>query len=259
MLRSVKEFEKYKIIASDGEIGNAYEFYFDDVKWIMRYLVVETGNWLSRKQVLISPAAVNSADWKNRTLTLNLTKKQIEDSPDISTDKPVSRQHEVELMNYYNWPQYWDWEMGMPYAPGAAFMSAAPIVNDDVSATTDNTKHSTAPRKGDPHLRSSREVIGYNIQATDDTVGHVEDFIVDDNSWIIRYMVIDTGNRLIGGKRVLLAPHWIERVEWTDSRVHVAISSTSLRNSPPYDPSQTLNRDYEELLYEYYGLPKYWV
>ena len=264
MLRSIKEIEKYSIIATDGEIGKAYDFYFDDLKWTIRYLVVETGGWLSKKQVLISPYSINKTDWKEKKLSLNLTKKQIEESPDVSTDEPVSRQNEIDLMKYYNWPGYWDWgEAGMPYTPGAAsFMASGPILNaGDVNSGL-NDEGLETPRnekKGDPHLRSCREIIDYSIQASDKETGHVEDFILDDGTWIIRYIVVDTGSWLTGGRKFLVAPHWIEKVQWADSMVHVVLNSENILSSPPYDASRTLNRDYEELLYEHYGLPKYWV
>ncbi|MCU7495442.1 MAG: PRC-barrel domain containing protein [Ignavibacteria bacterium] len=263
MLRSIKEVEKYRIIATDGEIGDAYDLYFDDVKWTIRYLIVETGGWLSKKQVLISPFAITKTDWQEKKLSLNLTQKQIENSPDVSTDEPVSRQNEIDLMKYYNWPRYWDWgEAGLPYTPGAAsFMASGPILNEgEVNAQKkEETQPQGSEKKGDPHLRSSREIIGYKIQATDTEIGRVEDFILDDATWIIRYIVVDTGNWLTGSKKFLVAPHWIEKVQWAESKVHVALKSEDIKNSPPYDPSQTLNRDYEKLLYEHYGLPKYWI
>jgi sporulation protein YlmC with PRC-barrel domain len=263
MLRSIKEIEKYRIIATDGEIGDVYDFYFDDAKWTIRYLVVETGGWLSKKQVLISPFSVAKTDWKEKKLALNLTKKQIENSPDVSTDEPVSRQNEIDLMKYYNWPRYWDWgEAGLPYTPGAAsFMASGPILNEGAmdEAKDNETQASQNEKKGDPHLRSSREITGYKIQARDKETGHVEDFILDDDTWVIRYIAVDTGTWLTGGKRFLVAPHWIEKVQWAESKVHVVLNSEDIKSSPPYDPSQTLNRDYEELLYEHYGLPKYWV
>ncbi|MGE5457800.1 MAG: PRC-barrel domain-containing protein, partial [Methanococcaceae archaeon] len=113
--------------------------------------------------------------------------------------------------------------------------------------------------EGDPHLRSSKEVTGYSIQGKNDAIGHVEDFIVDDKTWIVRYMVVDTGRKIFGGRKVLIAPHWIDKVDWAESKVFVALSTQSIKESPEYDSSAILNRDYEEILYEHYGLPKYWI
>ena len=67
--------------------------------------------------------------------------------------------------------------------------------------------------QNDPHLRSSAAVTGYHIQATDGDIGHVEDFLLDDRSWTIRFMVVDTTNWW-AGEKVLIAPAWIERVDW---------------------------------------------
>lgn len=259
--------EKFRIAATDGEIGDAYDFYFNDLQWTIRYLVVETGGWLSKKQVLISPYSIQKTGPEEKELSLNLTKKQIEQSPDVSTDEPVSRQNEIDLMRYYNWPRYWDWgEAGLPYTPGAAsFMASGPILNEGALNEENKEQQSSGSekehneKKGDPHLRSCREILGYKLLAADGETGQVEDFILDDETWIIRYMVFDTGSWLTGGKKFLIAPHWINKVEWADSSVHVVLKNQDIKNSPPYDPSSTLNRDYEELLYEHYGLPKYWV
>jgi sporulation protein YlmC with PRC-barrel domain len=265
MLRSVKELSGLNILANDGEIGNVYEFYFDDQNWTIRYLVVKTGNWLSNKQVLISPAAIGKPEWDKNRLPVNLTKKQIEDSPDISTDKPVSRQNEIDLVNYYNWPMYWDFDMGMAVTPGTAYLTQKPLIeqmnNTDTSSDKEKEQEEKKQeeKKDDPHLRSSREVNTYRIQSTDREIGHLKDFIVDDNTWIIRYIVVDTGGWISSGRKVLVSPHWIEKINWNESKVHIALSSDSIKNSPEYNPSETLGREYEEILYEHYGLPKYWL
>ena len=68
----------------------------------------------------------------------------------------------------------------------------------------------------DVHLRSANKVTGYRIGATDGDIGHVEDFIIDDETWEIRYMVVDTQNWW-PGKKVLVAPQWIGRMLSTGS------------------------------------------
>lgn len=258
MLRSLNDLTGLSIRASDGEIGEVYEFYFDDAAWTIRYLVVRTGNWLANKNVLISPAAIGKPDWDQKLLPVNLTRNQVENSPDISTDKPVSRQNETELLNYYNWPVYWDFDMGMAYTPGAAYLTQG-LMAEQNAAEGSKDKKSEGKAKSDPHLRSSREVTGYKIQSTDKEIGHIKDFIIDDASWIIRYIVADTGSWLMPGRKILLSPHWIDKIIWNESKVYAVLSSESIRNSPEYDPSSTLGRNYEEVLYEHYGLPKYWV
>lgn len=246
MLRSIKELEGYTILATDGEIGHVDEFYFDDETWTVRYLVVDTGPWLFGRQVLISPVALDDPDWISQRLPVILTKEQVENSPDINLDRPVSRQHELELHQYYRWTAYW----GAPLEPGPTQPGPVPpsAVEEPVIEKA----------QGDPNLRSTDEVTGYHIQARDGEVGHVEDFLVAEDSWTIHYLVVDTRNWL-PGRKVLVSPQWVETVNWLDSKVHVDLVRETIKNSPEYDPSSPVSRTYEEELYDHYGLPKYWV
>lgn len=109
----------------------------------------------------------------------------------------------------------------------------------------------------DPHLRSSREIMGYRIQARDGEIGHVEDWIVEDEIWAIRYLIVDTGNWL-PGKRVLVAPAWVETMNWADREVRIDLKRETIEGSPEFDPAEAINREYEGRLYDYYGRPKYW-
>jgi hypothetical protein len=236
MLRSIKDLRGYTIRATDGDVGKVREFYFDDQLWTVRYLVADTGNWLVDRLVLLSPVSLGNPDWEEKVFPVSLMREQVEGSPRIHTDKPVSRQMEVETHYYYGWPPYWH---------------AAPYIT--AAQTSDVEK-----RRGDPHLRSTREVIGYHIQAPDGEIGHVDDFIVEDDLWIIHYLVVDTGNWL-PGKRVLVSPQWITEVNWAGRWVSVYLSKDVIQHSPEFDPSVPVNREYEVRLYDYYGRPHYWV
>ncbi len=243
MLRSTRDLKGYKILATDGEIGHVHDFYFDDRDWILRYLVIDTGKWLPGRRVLISPVALGQPEWSSKLLPVVLSRQQIENSPHISEDEPVSRQHEIDLVRYYDWPTYWP---------------VSPIGVPPEGAMKRVEKEEARQEKGDPHLRSMREVTGYHIAATDGEIGHVEEFIVDDSNWIIRYMVIDTRN-ILPGKKVIISPQWIDNVDWQESKVEILLTQKSVKQSPEYDPSQPVNREYEEHLYDYYGRPKYWI
>ncbi len=254
MLRSVNDLEGYAIEASDGKVGKVIEFYFDDEKWTVRYLVADTGGWLTGRKVLISPSALGDIDWDSRQLHVDMPKKRVENSPDIDTDKPVSRQHERAYYDYYSYPYYWGgpylWgPVGYPRYP-AAYPAAGP---DTVQKEID----SALKEQSDVHLRSTHEVGDYYIEATDGDIGHVEDFLIDDETWTIRYMVIDTRNWW-PGKKVLVSPEWIRRVSWTDSKVSVDLSRDAIKNGPEYKESGPLNRDYEKQLYEHHRRPEYW-
>lgn len=244
MLRSLNEIRGYVLQAEDDEIGRCKDFLFDDRFWTIRHMVADTGKWLPGRKILISPLALKKPDWDSNRLPVRLTKQAIEDSPDLKTDEPVSRQQETGLFQYYGWPYYWvgghTWGvLDVPYGARA------------------DRDGNEKPDSGDDHLRSVDEVTGYHIQATDDEIGHVEDFIVDDNDWTIRYLIVDTRNWL-PGKKVLVSPAWAASVDWGQSKVMVKMTRDQVKNSPEYDPSVPVDRNYEERLYDYYRYAKYW-
>lgn len=253
MLRDMKEIEGYTIQALDGNVGKVHSFYFDDLSGVVRYLVVNTGGWLTGRQVLISPEALEAPNWATKTFPVNLSKEQIENSPSIGTDQPVSRQMETHLSDYYGWTPYW--QMTTVPSPWQSMGPVMPETND--KEPQQQAGQMVATKNPDPHLRSSREVIGYHIQAVDGEIGHVETFLVDDANWRIHYLVIDTRNWL-PGKKVLIAPEWIENIVWSDRKVHVDLEKAQIETSPEYDNSVPLSRVFERTLYKHYGRPGYW-
>jgi hypothetical protein len=247
--RSVSHLVGGTVRAKDGDLGRVKEFYFDDHKWTIRYMVVDTGRWLQGRQALISTVALKKPQWKSRVFPVNLTKEQVKNSPSIDTDKPVSRQHEAKLHNYYDWPIYWTTGLE-PYA-GIGYPVPTHL------SPPAKGKKALPERPADPNLRSMRQVTGYYIQAIDGEIGHVHDFIVDDETWAIRYVVVNTQNWL-PGKKVLVFPAWISRVSWDKSKVFVDLLRESVKNSPAFDPSKPVSRGYEERLFDHYGRSKYW-
>ena len=244
MLYNVKTLTGYRLYSLDGEIGHVKDFLFDDRHWTIRYLVAETGSWLTDRQVLISPHALVSALRTEQDISVDLTRKQIEDSPSLDSDQPVSRQFEDDHNNYYGWPMYYGGSYAWGYYPYLMQTRAQP-------------KEPTAREKAwDPNLRSTHDVIGHHIEAVDGEVGHVSDFILDDETWAIRYLVVDTQNWW-PGKKVLIAPQWIERVSWNESKVVVNLSREAIKQSPGYTPEALLDRNYEDGLYRHYGRKTY--
>ena len=213
MLRSVKDLRGYAIGASDGDIGQVDDLYFDDESWVLRYLAVDTGTSLPGRRVLISPISLGHPDWMVQRLPVALTRERVQHSPDIDTQKPVSRQHEADYFRYYGYPSYWDgiglWGMGA--YPG--YLTSASAVQADMDARSAEAKASH--EADDSHLRSCKAVTGHHIEATDGEIGHVEDFLLDDETWAIRYIVVDTSNWWLGHK-VLVAPRWIRSVSWLE-------------------------------------------
>jgi len=248
MLRSINAILGYKIAASDAEFGDVEDFYFDDWTWTVRYLVLDTGRWLPGRLVLLAPEVLGEPDWNRPVLPVSLTREQIENSPPVSAQAPVSRESEALLARYYGWATYWETDL-VPE-------------NLRSSYAAEGTARGRRQLEGivDSTLRSLEETEGYKAVGTDAKVGRVEDFIVETSNWIIRYAVVDTGRWLPGltGKRVLLSPAWISKVSWADREVRVDLTREAVENSPEFDPSAPVNREVETRLFDYYGRPKYW-
>jgi uncharacterized protein YrrD len=245
LLNKAKALRGYKLQSLDGEIGKVKEFYFDDRHWTIRYLVADTGNWLTGRQVLISPYALTAVNNKEQYIAVDLTKQQIEDSPSLDSDKPVSRQFEDAYYGYYGWPDY-----GVPYMWGPY-----PYIVRDRTKWTESGE---AKKVWDHHLRSTHDVNGRDIQATDGEIGHVQDFIIDEETWAIRYLIVDTGNWW-PGKKVLVSPQWIERVSWSEMKVFVNLLRSDIKQSPEYTDESLITRDYETGLHRHHKRQGYWV
>ncbi len=255
MIRSVKHLTKFTITATDGDVGSVVDFYFDDERWAIRYLVVDTGKWWPGRKVLISPISVMRAEWGNQRLLLSLPRDRVRNAPDIDTHKPVSRQHESAYFDYYGYPYYW----GAPGLWGAYPTPMLPTAGEIAQAGRQvAAEGQRAAERGDAHLRSASEVTGYTIHATDGDLGHVEDLMFDDVSWAVRYLVIDTSNWWFG-KHVLIAPDWISNINWSNRTVTVNVSRQVLKNAPAYDRAAHLDRQWEAAYYQHLQQPGYWL
>jgi sporulation protein YlmC with PRC-barrel domain len=245
MLRSLRDLLGSTILATDGEIGKVHDFYFDDEHWTVRYMVADTGGWLMGRLVLLSPVALGEPDWSGRIFPVSLTRQQIEDSPSAESDRPVSRQHQLELHGYYGWPLYW---VGGMDTAGILGVYPELVVEPELHKAETPAKGAETVGQGqdDPHLRSTREVTGYHIQAADGGIGHVQDFVVDDEDWTIRHMVVDTRNWL-PGKNVLVSPQSIAEVNWEDHKVRVNLPREKIKEAPGFHASALISRQYESI------------
>ena len=249
MLKEVEKMHGWTIHAIDGEIGKVDELLFDDEHWTVRYLIVETGNWLASRKVLVSPLSFGFLDWDARALHVNLTREKIRHSPGVETDQPVSRQWETDYLDYYGWPYYWgDIGGGEAYGYPGAMLASPQHALDPARSHGDDREidHAAA------HLRSTKEVTGYGISASDGHLGHIEDFLVDDRSWRIVYLAVDTKDWW-PGKKVLIPPAWIEQVNWSDSSVTVDVTREQVKNAPEWDRSQPIDAALEDSLYAYFA------
>lgn len=239
MIHKAKEIEGFKVICLDGELGKVKDFFFDDKHWSIRYLIIETGNWLSGRHVLISPYALIEVNCDSKRIRINLTKMQIEASPSLKIDQTVSQQFEVKYYDYYSYPMYWGGLYMWGYTPN--------IVREDLKWK----KAIEEQKMWDSNLRSSQEVSGYYIQALDGEIGYVNDILFDDSSWAIRYLVVDTKHWWVEEK-VLVSPNWIKQVSWEDAKVFVNFTCKDIKQSPGYSEKSLINQDYETLLHRHY-------
>ena len=244
MLRSIQSLKNFTMMATDGEIGKVKDFYFDDHSWTLRYLVVETGNWLFGRKVLISTAALHAPDWKSHSFPVSLTIDQVKHSPDIDTDKPVSRQHETDLQNHYLWPSNGG-GLGFTTSGMVGGVIAPDIPFEDQIASE---MHRADLETGDKHLESVKQLKGYTLRAIDDEVGKVEDFLMEDTNWTIPFLVIETGD-WYSGKRILTPTRFVDTIQWRDTSVNLLKSKDSLKNSPEFDYTQPLNEEYIRKFY----------
>lgn len=245
MLIKAKTLKGFKLNGIDGEVGSVKEFFFDDKFWTIRYLVANTGNWFTNKQVLISPYLIQSVDYESEHVNVNLSKQQIKDSPSYENDLPVSRQYEESYASYYGTPFYWG---------GVNMWGAYPYLerNREKWNISESFQESW-----EPNLRSTKDVSGHDFQATDGEIGHVDDFIINDETWTIRYLILDTNNWL-PGKKVLISTQWIDSISWEDSKVYVNLSRETINKVPEYDEDMVLTRDYEAQLHRHYNREGYW-
>lgn len=248
MLRSIKELLGYELMATDGQIGNVDDSLFSDEDWTIRYLVADTGPWIFGRKVLISPEAFLQPVWASQTFPVNLTREQVKSSPDIDLAKPVSRQYEEKLRAYYNWPIYWGGRPPMHGAPA--------YVPPDLFKRRKQPDDATY----DTHLRSANELLDYQVFATDGEAGTMSDFIIDDEDWQFRYLVLEASEETGAekGKKVLVALEWISSIEVEGKDIFIGLTQEAIRFSPGFDPTVPVNRQYEEVLYDYHGKPKYW-
>lgn len=251
MLRHLESLNGFALAASDGEIGKVKDLYFDDQSWTVRYLVVDTGTWLSGREVLIAPRALGVIDNEARLLAVHLTRDQVRESPSVETHKPVSRRYEELYYQYFRWDPYW-------VVPGAVPAMWAPPVHAPLPEVSENLQP-PEPSAEDPdcHLRSVREVINYAIGAEDGEIGHLEDLIADEAGWQIRYLLIDT-RKWLPGKKVLLAVDWISEISFEAREVFVRVPRGKIEGAPEYEGDLPMSREFEERLHQHYDQPGYW-
>lgn len=231
----------YSLQARDGDIGTITDVWFDDERWTVRYLVVRTGGWLLGREVLIAPSVVRGLNVAREQIAVDLTREQVEKSPPVDSEQPVSHHYESRLHNHYGWTPYW---------AGGTF-GALGSIGTDTADPPPPREPVSEPR--DPRLRSSDEVRGYGMHARDGEIGEVVDFVIHEEDWTIRYLVADT-RKWLPGRKVLLAPSWVQAIRWSEREIVIDMERETLRTAPGYEGPQAIDKLYEVHLYQHYGI-----
>lgn len=246
-LRKVDSLKGFELGVHDGKIGKCSDFLFDDEVWGIRYLVAYTLKWLPVRKVLISPINIGNVDGVSQTINIDLSKVQVKNSPPLDSDAPVSRQYEIIFNNYYGLSDYWDgagiWDKEI--YPRTLRSREKLLGVEDVYGKKSN-------------LRSTKEVTGYRIHARDGDIGHIEDFLIEEDAWLIRYLVIDTSNWIPGSKRVIVDPNWVDAIDWAGHSISLRMTKEQVESSPEYNPLNQVSREYEKSIFDHYNFPYYW-
>lgn len=256
MLFVLSVLKGFAVAASDGRIGTVDDFLFDDLSWKVRWLVVDTGAWLSGRKALVHASAIGQPDPSRQELPVTLTKAQVESGPDLSEHQPVSRQFEAHLYDYYGWDPSWG---GSYFGVGAIAspLSPPPLVGEGAEPAGDPRSAESGEGESDPRLRSVEEIDGYHIEASDGDIGHLESLVADHANWDIRYLGVDTSNWW-GGQHVLIAPFAVKEIEWADRHILLNIAQEQVKTSPPCDSIEMVDESFERMLHNHYGWPGYW-
>lgn len=257
MLRSVKSLKNYSLAAKDGHIGHLLTLYFDDQNWSVKYLVVDTGNWLPGKKILLTSNVVGEPDWADKSIFVSLTKNQILTSPTLDTNIPVSEQHKKHENIFQGAMHFFihnETQKQKSFAEELRIETDVPEMGAEIL----DIKHDEVHGKSfDPHLRSCQRIKGYHIQTLDKELGHIEDFIIDDETWEIKQIVVATKN-WVPGRMVMCPPDLVTQIDCEVSKICLNITAADLYHLPEFDVHLPANKVMETRFYDYAGKPMYW-
>lgn len=254
MLQRVKDIIGAKVVAHNGDVGHIEDIHFDDRTWAVRYFVVQTGTWLSQQEVLLAPAAVQLCVDRELKFTTQLTREQVKDSPPMASDLPISHQYEDRLHTHYGWVPYWNVPLysGIGVYAYPTHAGAGYFPYDDRAAEPEvRAAMEAQAERRDPHLRSFKEVKGYTLEATDGAIGHVDDILIDPETWRISHIVVDTHNWLPSND-VVVDSGLVLSIDWGKSQVFVNLTRDDVKESPPYDRAKAIDETYQGAVSAYY-------
>ncbi len=241
MLRTLSSLYRYTLWTREGELGDIADIYFEDDTWVIRYLVVDLNRWLTGRKVLIPPSIADRPKDEAGQIPVAMTRESVRTSPDFSSEEPVSRQLEDQLHSFFGWQPYWSGE-----TEGGVVSPRMPEGDEMTGDRQADSVPGDAPR-GDPHLRSARDISGYKVQAVRQPVGTLTDLLIDDESWMVRYLVIDVG-RPDTTRQVVVAADTVETVDWRQFAVYLELERESVERAPAFETAPVLPEDLERQL-----------
>lgn len=250
MILSIKDLFDYKLMTADGEAGEIKDALYDERDWVLRYVVVETGGWLSGRELLIPPSVLGAPDSARREFPVSMTRDQLSNSPPREAGEDITRRHEEDLYRYYGWEPYWVPEGAMGPLPGTVMVESPEEAAETQTAVLEE-------RHAEPRLRSIKDTLGFKVHGVDEDLGKVDNFLMDDETWDVRYVVLNTGG-LFKSRRVPISVRWINNLDWENHALHLDLGKKDVHDSPDWDESLPLPRQYEVDLHSHYGRPGYW-
>jgi hypothetical protein len=241
----VRRVEDFAVRSSEGKIvGKVSDFLFDDLSWIIRYLVIDTSKTLGRQQVVVLTLSIAHIDWENRVIPVNLTTHNVKESPEIPAGTPIPRQIEQKIYQYYGRTPYW----GAGTSLGA--QAIADIVNNQKGGLVDKLTKNVF----DSHLRSIQALSMFKMASSTGEIGRIVDFLTESNIWFIRYLVIERSDR----SHVLFSPQWIQEVNWPDEMMVTELNRGLIEKMPSYEYGTPVSRTFEEELFRHFDKTPYW-
>lgn len=258
MVFSLEDIMDYHLRSQDGDFGEVKSCLIDDFDWVIRYLIVEVDG----REVLLSTTAMATPVTAARVIPINLSHETIMNSPEIDSGRPLSRDIERQLSDYYKWPYYWEPDEVPNTLPGD--LSAVPLIDmqldkeaqEDQAANQASGNLTTASSEDQPHLRSTKILFGQTVHTTNDdqNAGKLADLIVQSEDWDLLYLVVDTG-RLFNEKKVLLAPSWVTNIDELENRIDVKLSAQTIHDAPEFNSIDDLTEEYQVQWQNYYHKP----
>jgi sporulation protein YlmC with PRC-barrel domain len=246
MFHSLRQLTGYAVHTQDGEsVGAVSNFLFDDLRWIVRYMVLDSSQVFNVKRVLLSPVVFGVPDRESEIFPVQLDAGQIAQSPDVGEIDPITRREELIVHEFYHWPAYWEEAHEVPPLEEGMVGWSVTEMMTDVEA-----QRKEQAGEENPYLRSFAEAVGYSIFSRDgENPGELYDLIVHQQNWRILYMVISTGG-ILPARKVLLSPSSIVKFDWENSGLELNLTRDTILNGQEYNPDIPLDRITDEDIYQ---------